>query len=461
MAGCDKSKDTGQPQPIDTMDTQAAPPGDGVLVDDLSMPLEPTLSASDFNSAADCENCHPEHHEQWKTSGHAYAMVDPIFRGLTTVRQLHLEGTEDLFCTQCHSAIGSRGGDILPGYQFDALAPMTLEGITCESCHKVSEIARPYNSGHVLDGKGPIRGPIEDPEESTYHGPDGLEYSPIFDSSEFCAGCHDLIETGGLPLERPYEEWITSPAAEEGTSCQSCHMPTTTEPLSTEFSTERTLHDHSFIGVDVPLLDGFLSEDDKTRIRAGVIELLDQATTVSLQLPEEVQAGQQLDLVVTVRNDIEGHNFPTGSTFLRQAWLEVVATDQEGTELFSSGLLDANGDLRDHWSELDPYGDHDLVTFHSGLLDEFQAPTRFTHAAMELSSNAIAPLKSKTFTFFVPTAVDTEGPVDVTVKLRFRAIAPHVLRLLESALGGGFDSYRDEVEIFDIDTVSGTIDVSP
>ena len=416
--------------------------------DSLSMPSEPTLDLANFTSAETCKECHPTHYDEWSSSNHAYAMHDPVFRALVAVRQEDLGGEEDLFCTQCHSAIGTRSGDIVPGFSFSDLLDITNEGITCESCHRISAIERTHNAGHVLDETGPIRGPIADPDPSSFHSE--LVYSPIFEDSSLCGSCHDVIESSGLPLERPYAEWLTSPAAENGQQCQDCHMPSSTGLASTEGTTERTLHSHRFIGVDVPM-DGFVDEERAAELRVAIQELLSSAASVELQLPESVIAGEQLDVVVNVYNDIPAHNFPTGSTFIRQAWLEVIATDALGQQLYATGDLDDNGDLRDHWSELDPYGDDDLVSFSSRFIDSSGAPTLFSHRAAEHITSAIAPLYSRTYTLFVPTEAAAEGPISVTARLRFRSLPPHLLRKLDQ------ERLLDELIIYDIDAASGLV----
>ena len=46
--------------------------------------------------------------------------------------------------------------------------------------------------------------------------------------SRFCASCHQFdmaTAINGKPLQNTYREWLESPYAEQGISCQSCHMP--------------------------------------------------------------------------------------------------------------------------------------------------------------------------------------------------------------------------------------------
>jgi len=424
--------------------------GDGTLTDELSMPGDPTLSLDSFNSAEECGACHKTHFAEWKSSNHAYSMVDPVFRALVAKRQEAFDGAQDRFCLQCHTAIGTRSGDIQPGFSFDDLAPITLEGITCESCHKVSGLARGYNSGHIFDPDGPIRGPIADPVENGFHE---SEYSPLHDTSDFCGGCHDIVEVSGLNLERPFAEWLESPAAADGQNCQSCHMPTY-DGEATTGSPTRKLHRHRWIGVDVPLRDGFLSQDEAELIRDGVVELLDGAATVQLEA-ESVAAGNQIDLYVAVKNNIPAHNFPTGSTFLRQAWVEVTARDADENIIYQTGHLDENGDLRNFFSELDPFGDPDLLLLSSGFINSDGVPVVYSWEASEHVSGSLSPNYTRTSTLFIPTKPGTKGPVTVDAKIRFRAFAPYLLRTLE------LDNYLEKLESYDVDDASLSIPLAP
>jgi hypothetical protein len=439
--------------PFDPADTDV-----DELVESLAMPLVPTVEASSFRSAESCAQCHPVHVGQWQTSQHAYAMTDPLFRELSRVRQAQYGGLEDRFCQQCHSSIGTRSGEIKPGFDYDALSPIALEGVTCESCHKVSALERPFNSGHVLDEHGPVRGTIEDPVATPFHA---SAYSELHGESQFCAGCHDVIETNGLDLERPYQEWLESPAADDGRTCQSCHMPTTTGPAAVGGPT-RELHDHSWWSVDLPLAEDFL--DDLTysakrdvvaeTLRASASsETLRASASLEIDAPPEWSHGGTFDLLLTVHNEIDGHAFPTGSTFNRQVWLEVIVRDGEGSVLYETGTLDELGDLRDFYSERDPFGDEDLITPSSTLSDLHGDPTWLVWDALEHTSGALSPGYERTWTVFIPTAASATDEVFIEARLLFRQLPPYLLR------GVGLDRYVERLQVFEVssDALSVTL----
>ena len=445
LVGCGGDPDdTSKPKPND-------PPVDP-FHDALSRPETPTEDIANYNSAETCATCHEDHYEQWSTSMHAYAMTDPVYKALVAIRQDEFDGAQDQFCTQCHSAIGVRSHDLKDGFAWEELDPITVEGVTCEACHKISSIDRTNNAGHVFDATGPIRGPIADPVDNAFHE---SEYSPMFDESELCGSCHDVIELDGLNLERPYEEWLESPAAEEGRNCQSCHMPEYQGEAAPGAPT-RTLHLHEFVGVDVPLDLDFATLEQREMVRERVVELLDNAATVLLSADETVKAGEQLDLLVNVRNELDAHNLPTGSTFIRQLWLEVVATDVNGTVLYETGTLDDNGDLRNYWSTLDPYGDEDLISFSSGFVDEVGNPSLLSWQSAEHFSNTIPPLYDRTYTLFIPTELaDVGGPVTVRSRLRFRTHAPYLLTILD------LEYLLPDIEIYDLDAHEIQVELTP
>ncbi|MBL4683102.1 MAG: hypothetical protein JKY37_00820 [Nannocystaceae bacterium] len=424
----------------------------GGSLDPLSMPSEPTLTPSDFNSARDCEQCHPDHVAEWELSRHAYAMTDPVFRALVEIRQSDLDGVEDQFCTSCHSSICTRGGECIPGFSFESLSPIALEGITCEACHKVQEVVRPYNSGHLIDGTAALGGNIKDPTRNAYHE---SKYDALFDSSEFCAGCHDVLETNGLNLERPYAEWLESAAPAAGKTCQSCHMPTYEGVAALGAPTRTDLHRHRFLGVELPRIPEILSDPAlAATLNAEIDTLLQTAASMALTVPEQVTAGRQLDLVITVRNEIGAHAFPTGSTNLRQVWIEVTATNGEGTVLYETGKLDANGDLGNVWSTIEPHSDPDLLLLSSTLIDAVGQPTLYSWNASEHRTGSISPGHDRTFTLFVPVPEGTTGEIQIEAVVHFRTYPPHLIAKL-----GLTDTMGDALVVRDVTTASATVQV--
>ena len=65
-------------------------------------------------------------------------------------------------------------------------------------------------------------------------------------------------------------------------------------------------------------------------------------------------------ITVEVRNATFGHNVPTGFIAERPIWLRVTVYDEDDVDVFVSGDLDRNGDLRDSHSQLVLSGDAPL-----------------------------------------------------------------------------------------------------
>lgn len=447
--GCTGDKD---PSPTDTEVIDTPDPGPVEAVDPLSMPDSPTLDLAGAATASSCATCHPDQVAAWGTSNHAYAMVDPVYQALVRLRQTHTDGLEDRFCTQCHSAIGVRSGEIGPGFRFEDLSPPVMEGVTCVACHGITEVQRDFNAGHVLSLDGIMRGPLNVSQDPPSHG---CAEEPVFDDPVLCGSCHDVVELNGLDLERPYREWLQSPARDAGQGCADCHMPAYDGQAAVGGPPREGLRDHHFVGVELPLRDGFLPEAEIAAQQARVDALLATAATLRLATAPAAAPGGTLDVRVTAHNNIAGHNLPTGSTFIRQLWLELTATDATGRVLFQTGDLDANGDLRDVWSELDPFGDHDLVTLHSSLVDAEGQPTFLPWAAREHTSAALPPRHDRTWTLFVPTPGDVVGPVTIQARLRFRSHAPYLLRAI------GMSDAVPKVQVHDLAADTLVVPVAP
>lgn len=165
--------------------------------------------------AEQCGVCHREIYEEWKTSYHAKAYVDPFFQAYWRKDQ------QIWICLNCHSPMepqqpwkiaGLEGGDVTkpirhPNPQYDP--EFQLEGITCASCH-------------VRDGV--IEGPFDDS-----NAPHPTRYSPRFRTTDICFTCHQVPSGpfqfyNGGPCST-FPEFEAGPYAKRGTICQDCHMP--------------------------------------------------------------------------------------------------------------------------------------------------------------------------------------------------------------------------------------------
>ena len=412
------------------------------LVDPLSMPATATVQLAQVPVSSECADCHPQQAAEWSGSRHAYSMRDPVFQGLVGARHAAFNGFQDKFCVQCHSIAGVRGLDVSPGFNFAKLAAPSMEGVTCWSCHGAKELVADHNAGLTMAEDGDMRGNLSQPTGAASHG---HVTAPFLKQPAFCGSCHEVTELSGLPLERPFAEWAASPAAQSQQTCADCHMPTYTGTAAQGGPTRTGLRSHRFVGLDPP---GAREAQDPA-LRAQFVAERDALLAKSADVhitPGHAQRGQNLVVAVTVANKVAGHSLPTGSTFIRQCWLEVRATDATGKVLYETGTLDTNGDLRDRWSRVAPLSDADLVSFSSAFVDAQGQPTLFPWLAAEHHRNALRAGEQRTFSPFVPVTAAAVAPIAVTARVRLRTYPPFLLHIL------GLDALLPEVVLADLAT---------
>ena len=117
-----------------------------------------------------------------------------------------------------------------------------------------------------------------------------------------------------------------------------------------------------------------------------------------------------VQLRVKVNNETAGHNLPTSLVEVRQMWLDVRVTDEQGVELFRSGAVDDQGDI-----------DKDAVMFHGVAVDAEGNPTVLPWEMTRFTYFHTIPPKGHTierYAFAVPPRA--KGPFKATATLRYR-----------------------------------------
>lgn len=190
---------------------------------------------------------------------------------------------------------------------------------------------------------------------------------------------------------------------------------------------------------------------NKAEQRQKVEEMLQNSVTMTVEAPDSVQPNSTLQLKVTVTNDKVGHDIPSSVTFVRQMWLEVTLTSG-GDTLYKSGYFDANGDLMDEHSLLNPNGDPDLVLFQSALYKGSEPANVFTADSITIGS--IAPLESKTGHYSIPLTFIPGNTVSVKIRLRFRTFPPYAIR-------DGAAEYIANIPTFEMEEYESSIAVYP
>ena len=415
------------------------------------------ISINDFKPAKDCKACHEEHYNDWSGSMHAYSMRDPIFFSGWNKEQLKRQDTGERFCIQCHNPAAFVSGVNLAGISTaEELAAsdhpeVIKEGIGCTSCHNITKLSQTVHTNNSIaasavfkmnPGDGIFYGSIKNPQPNEFHE---SRYNPIFSRSEACLPCHDMT-VRGVEAEITFSEWNRIPGLAMGNllSCQECHMPLTNRPAATG-GAERLVHSHKFIGVD---LDLSISAEENSQYDE-VIELLKNAVALEFGTPldslsETIVLGDSLIIPLTITS-LTAHSLPSGVSFAREAWLEIVVVDSTNNVLFESGTIPANSSALDET-------DDNLLLFTSYLLDESGDVTESVTDVHEIINNSLTAFSKRYHSYTIKTSDQYVGEINIQIRMLFRAFKPSLLQedhpdLLENLPIFEMASIRDTVYI--------------
>jgi nitrate/TMAO reductase-like tetraheme cytochrome c subunit len=197
-------------------------------------------------SAIQCASCHKTIYDEWSSSNHAYASISPVFHKFEQRINDLSRGTIGYFCMRCHSSVGTTEGE-RRDLSLSARSPVSREGVTCISCHRVNErYGRVNGERRVEPGEifAPVYGATSGMgvaqvvgEKARYGvktsaaetGPGAPIHAAAikFDqlnTSQFCVSCHQVSVHPGIKLEVVWEQYRASPAVKQGVTCQDCHM---------------------------------------------------------------------------------------------------------------------------------------------------------------------------------------------------------------------------------------------
>ncbi len=408
---------------------------DTYMKTDISVyPLAPSLiqwekGGAMFTPPETCADCHPEKFEEWTGSMHALAFKDPVYQGELNLAVKDAGHEISRQCEGCHTPAAVVKGEV-KGAGLGGLSDMALAGVSCDVCHAVkghthwqTPYHQPENGSLILSpGKEDALtkyGPMT-PEEGCGDDFHQCIESSLHLSSELCASCHQVSnhETH-TPLEETYREWKNGPYATAGIHCQDCHMVETEtfKRSADEFKKPgRDAYHHYFNGANFLLY--YLTELAATR--AGDEELAANVHNKYTMSVERLQAAAALEIAPVYRNDRlaeirvrvknirAGHNLPTSLTNIRQMWLEVTATDDQGNLLMTTGSVDAHGALPET-----------IRLFNSDTQDRNLNFTLKPWEAESFSRNDTIPPKGYRDVYY-GLSLDRGTSVTITATLRYR-----------------------------------------
>lgn len=385
------------------------------------------FGSGQFSKSNLCSTCHGNIFGQWDGSMHSNSNEDFFYQAMLQEYGEAAE-TEELprtFCSRCHTPIGVVSEEI-PPMDGSGLSEVAMEGVQCDFCHVVVESGGIGNAPYVLEPGNTKWGPPLKGAGEDVSPPHGIEGHEFYDESAYCGMCHNIYHPiNNLTLAATYTEWEKSPYAEEGVSCQDCHMTpgivgfeANPGKVASNGPGREHVYTHYFVGANAFVTD----ELGENRHEKRAIEYLEQAATLAVLAPETAEAGETVDVEVEITNSGAGHMLPTGVTEDREIWLELTVRDAGGKELYHSGGLDEKGKLASG-----------TTLYHTVFANSEGQPTvKAWEAESILSDNRIPPKSSvlEQHSFLMPGGA--VNPISVTATLHYRSASQeHINALFE------------------------------
>lgn len=379
-----------------------------------------------FSGSGNCTQCHDGLTDavkgdvsivkNWSTSMMANSARDPYWRA-KVASELHrnpqLSDEINDKCSRCHAPMANDaikkenaqleilGNGILN--PSNAYYDHALDGVSCTACHQITDngvlgtlegfsgqysilaYASPVDRAIFGQYSDPLTNPMRNTVSFTpQHGAHMTE-------SSVCATCHDLktpfVDSNGnpasttpeseFPEQMVYTEWENSAFQKGGTqekSCQSCHMPKLTSPISIatrprNLAPRPDFAEHTFLGANTTMMDILNKNRSELEVQAtGFEDAITQTremlkTSAMLEIVSQEIVNQQLKVVLKVSNMI-GHKFPTAYPS-RRAFIHFQVKTPQGDILFESGKLNSNGSIVGNTGDVDSttYEPHyDVIT---------------------------------------------------------------------------------------------------
>jgi hypothetical protein len=202
--------------------------------------------------------------------------------------------------------------------------------------------------------------------------------------------------------------------------------------------------DHRFVGVDVDLT--LSAAEDPARYNS-VAQLLSQSVilawnTAEQPLPTTVSAGDTVHLPLQVTS-LTAHALPSGVSFAREAWCELLVLTATGDTLYQSGVVATPQ------TPLDT-SDPDLLLFTAYLLDENGEKITGVTDAFGIENRMLSAFGDRyhEYSFVVPAGVT--GQLTVRARMLFRPFKPELLM-------GGHEDLLQNLPVFPMAEVSAVL----
>jgi len=366
----------------------------------------PYFNSSLFTASGNCSTCHtgagavltqngvdisPVTH--WRSTMMANSSKDPLWQAVVseeTHNFLAMKDEIESICTKCHAPLGNTQAkkDGLTTYTLTQMRsdPLGKDGVSCTLCHQIDPanlgMQTSFSGGYKIDTTRIIYGPYQNPFAQPMINFVNFNsvYSPHMNNSELCATCHTLFTpyfdynnqvAGYYPEQTPYLEWKNSDFAQNGTECQTCHMPAIQDSIdiSSLPSNHTVKHSpyfkHEFVGANKMMLNLIKNNIDSLGATAsaalfdstiGRVNKNFNGKTATLQI-DVLPVEDSLDINVKITN-LTGHKLPSGIPF-RRMWIELKILNSLNQTIFHSGEWGSDGEIIGHDSLYERH--HDII----------------------------------------------------------------------------------------------------
>jgi Cytochrome c554 and c-prime len=257
-----------------------------------------------------------------------------VTNGATAGRKIHTDVnkffqlTEPGFCGSCHDVTLFNGFRLEEAFSSFKNSPSAHRGEGCEDCHM--GLVPGKKSGFANEPAAIVGGVPTKPRKRTNHmfvGPDySIVHRGFFPHNDKAAGLATM------------REWITfddkagwGTDAFEKNAPKDYKFPPRWASIDDRYDAREILNEQ----------ENLLKEAQRQRL-----ELLRAGYQLGDFVVKEADA-KGLKFKIQVKNGTDGHNVPTGFDAERISYMQVFVTDPSGKEIFKSGDLDPNGDVRD------------------------------------------------------------------------------------------------------------------
>jgi Flp pilus assembly protein TadD len=402
-----------------------------------------------FPKATYCAVCHEQAYSHWRQALHSNSFRTPFYRTSVNIlrRTKGIEFTRH--CESCHNPVALLSGGITKDSQADRGADQ--DGLTCLTCHAVQKLQPTVGNGGFILGVPSVmvdeegkRIPGEVPYEQIMAHPERHSKAVMKDfyrTPEFCAACHKanlpepLNDYKFVRAFTVYDEWHNSKFSKRNpltfysgdfTTCQNCHMKRSAPELQEYGAKNGTFASHRWAAGNtaVPFYYGFDEQLKKT------VEFLQSGDYLNVDLfaikkkgqdgliaplgsvPFTLKPNDTIQTLVVIQNKNIGHSLVPEVRDLYEPWVEFTVKQSDGTEIYHSGYLKADGslDTRAHSFTNRPVDEngifvdnHRVFAIHSVAYD-----------------NTIQAGRSGMVRYEFKIPADAKGPLTVTARVNYR-----------------------------------------